>query len=263
MLFSPTEIEETVSMFMKQKLDIRCVTMGINLLDCADSDPKRACDKIYDKIMHKAGNLVKVGQDIEKEFGVPIINKRVSVTPIALVAGASNAKSYVDYCKTLDRAAKDLGINFLGGFSALVQKGITPADRTLIESIPEALASTDFVCSSVNVGTTKNGINMDAVKLMGETIVKTADISKNLPINGCAKLVVFCNAPEDNPFMAGAFHGPGEGDSVINVGVSGPGVILAAAREYKGRPINELVSKKWPLRLLVWVSLLVQKQQSA
>ena len=240
MIFSPTEIQETVSMFMKQKLDIRCVTMGINLLDCADSDEKKSCDKIYDKIMKKAGNLVKVGQDIEKEFGVPIINKRISVTPIALVAGASNAKSYVDYCKTLDRCAKELGVNFIGGFSALVQKGITPADRTLIESIPEALATTDFVCSSVNVGTTKNGINMDAVKLMGETIVKTSEVSKDLPINGCAKLVVFCNAPEDNPFMAGAFHGPGEGDSVINVGVSGPGVILAAAREYKGQPINVL-----------------------
>ena len=240
MIFSPTEIQETVSMFMKQKLDIRCVTMGINLLDCADSDAKKSCAKIYDKIMKKAGNLVKVGQDIEKEFGVPIINKRISVTPIALVAGASDAKSYVEYCKTLDKCAKELGVNFIGGFSALVQKGITPADRILIDSIPEALAQTDFVCSSVNVGTTKNGINMDAVKLMGETIVKTAEISKTLPINGCAKLVVFCNAPEDNPFMAGAFHGPGEGDCVINVGVSGPGVILAAAREYKGKPINEL-----------------------
>lgn len=234
MLFSPVEIQETVSMFMKQKLDIRCVTMGINLLDCADSDSKSACQKIYDKIMKKAGNLVKVGQDIEKEFGVPIINKRISVTPIALVAGSSNADNYVEYCKTLDKCAKELGINFIGGFSALVQKGITPADKILIDSIPEALAQTDFVCSSVNVGTTKNGINMDAVKLMGETIVKTSERTKNLPINGCAKLVVFCNAPEDNPFMAGAFHGPGEGDSVINVGVSGPGVILAAAKEYKG-----------------------------
>ncbi|MBQ0003101.1 MAG: PFL family protein [Treponema sp.] len=240
MIFSPVEIQETVNMFMRQKLDIRCITMGISLLDCADSDAKKACDKIYDKIMHKAGNLVKTGEDIEKEFGVPIINKRISVTPIALVAGASNAKSYVDYCKTLDRCAKELGVNFLGGFSALVQKGITPADRILIDSIPEALATTDFVCSSVNVGSTKSGINMDAVKLMGETIVKTAEVSKNCEVNGCAKLVVFCNAPEDNPFMAGAFHGPGEGDSVINVGVSGPGVILAAAKEYKGQPINVL-----------------------
>ena len=240
MLFSPNEIQETVNMFMRQKLDIRCITMGISLMDCADSDVDRACQKIYDKIMKKAGNLVKVGQDIEKEFGVPIINKRISVTPIALVAGASNAKNYVPYIKTLDRCAHELGVNFIGGFSALVQKGITPADRILIDSIPEALATTDFVCSSVNVGSTKSGINMDAVKLMGETIVKTAEVSKTCEVNGCAKLVVFCNAPEDNPFMAGAFHGPGEGDCVINVGVSGPGVILAAAREYKGRPINEL-----------------------
>ena len=183
MLFSPVEIQETVSMFMKQKLDIRCVTMGISLLDCACEDPKRACTKIYDKIMKKAGNLVKVGQDIEKEFGVPIINKRISVTPIALVAGASSATSYVDYCKTLDTCAKELGVNFIGGFSALVQKGITPADRILIESIPEALATTDFVCSSVNVGTTKNGINMDAVKLMGEIICKTAERSKSCDVN--------------------------------------------------------------------------------
>lgn len=240
MIFSPIEIEETVNMFMRQKLDVRCITMGISLLDCADSDAKKANQKIYDKIMRYAGNLVHVGQDIEKEFGVPIINKRISVTPIALIAGASGEKSYVEYCRTLDKCAKELGVNFIGGFSALVQKGITPADRILIDSIPEALATTNFVCSSVNVGTTKNGINMDAVKIMGETIKKTAEVSRNCEINGCAKLVVFTNAPEDNPFMAGAFHGPGEGDAVINVGVSGPGVILAAAREYKGRPINEL-----------------------
>ena len=240
MLFTPVEIQETVNMFMQQKLDVRCITMGISLLDCADSDVKKANQKIYDKIMKKAGNLVKTGQDIEKEFGVPIINKRVSVTPISLVAGASNATSYEEYCRTLDRCAKELGINFIGGFSALVQKGITPADRILIESIPEALATTDFVCSSVNVGSTKSGINMDAVKLMGEIIKKTAEASKDCAVNGCSKLVVFCHAPEDNPFMAGAFHGPGEGDAVINVGVSGPGVILAAAKDYKGRPINEL-----------------------
>ena len=240
MIFSPVEIEETVNMFMRQKLDVRCVTMGISLLDCADSSMKNSCSKIYDKIIHKAANLVKVGQDIEKEYGVPIINKRISVTPIALVAGASGATSYVEYCKTLDKCAKELGVNFLGGFSALVPKGITPADKILMESIPEALASTDFVCSSVNVGSTKSGINMDAVKIMGEVIKQTAEASKNCECNGCAKLVVFCNAPEDNPFMAGAFHGPGEADSVINVGVSGPGVILAAAREFKGRPLNEL-----------------------
>ena len=240
MIFSPVEIQETVNMFMRHKLDIRCITMGISLLDCADSDANKACEKIYNKIMKKAGNLVKVGQDIEKEFGVPIINKRISVTPIALVAGASNAKNYVPYIKTLDRCAKELGVNFIGGFSALVQKGITPADRILIDSIPEALASTECVCSSVNVGSTKSGINMDAVKLMGETIRKTAEATAERDSIGCSKLVVFCNAPEDNPFMAGAFHGPGEDDCVINVGVSGPGVILAAAREYKGKPINEL-----------------------
>ncbi|MCR4790958.1 MAG: PFL family protein [Treponemataceae bacterium] len=240
MIFSPVEVQETVNMFMRQKLDIRCITMGISLLDCACTDSKLACDKIYDKIMKKAGNLVKVGQDIEKEFGVPIINKRISVTPIALVAGASDAKSYVPYIKTLDKCAKELGVNFIGGFSALVQKGITPADEILIDSIPEALATTDYVCSSVNVGSTKSGINMDAVKLMGETIRKTAEATADRDSLGCSKLVVFCNAVEDNPFMAGAFHGPGEGDCVINVGVSGPGVILAAAREYKGKPINEL-----------------------
>ena len=240
MIFSPVEIQETVNMFMRHKLDIRCITMGISLLDCADSDANKACEKIYNKIMKKAGNLVKVGQDIEKEFGVPIINKRISVTPIALVAGASDAKNYVPYIKTLDRCAKELGVNFIGGFSALVQKGITPADRILIDSIPEALASTECVCSSVNVGSTKSGINMDAVKLMGETIRNTAEATADRDSIGCSKLVVFCNAPEDNPFMAGAFHGPGEDDCVINVGVSGPGVILAAAREYKGKPINEL-----------------------
>ena len=240
MIFTAGEIQETVNMFRHQKLDVRCITMGISLLDCAAESSKTACTRIYDKIMKKAGKLVSVGQDREKEFGVPIINKRISVTPIALVAGASDAKSYVEYCRTLDKCAKELGVNFIGGFSALVQKGITPADRILIDSIPEALATTDFVCSSVNVGTTKNGINMDAVKLMGEIIVKTAQATADRDSLGCSKLVVFCNAPEDNPFMAGAFHGPGEGDSVINVGVSGPGVILAAAREYKGRPINEL-----------------------
>lgn len=240
MLFTPVEIQETVNMFMQQKLDVRCITMGISLFDCADSDEKKANQKIYDKIMKKAGKLVKTGEDIEKEFGVPIINKRVSVTPISLIAGASGAKSYVSYCKTLDKCARELGINFIGGFSALVQKGITPADKILIESIPESLATTDFVCSSVNAGSTKSGINMNAVKLMGDIIKKTAEESKGCAVNGCSKLVVFCNAPEDNPFMAGAFHGPGEADCVINVGVSGPGVILAACKDYKGRPINEL-----------------------
>lgn len=240
MLFTSGEIQETVNMFRHENLDVRCITMGISLLDCADEDSKKACRKIYDKIMKQAGKLVPVGQDIEKEFGVPIINKRISVTPIALVAGASKAASYVEYCRTLDRCASELGVNFIGGFSALVQKGMTNADRILIDSIPEALATTNCVCSSINVGSTKSGINMDAVKLLGETIVKTAEATKENDSIGCSKLVVFCNAPEDNPFMAGAFHGPGEGNAVLNVGVSGPGVILAAAREYRGRPINEL-----------------------
>lgn len=240
MIFSPVEIEETVNMFMRHKLDVRAITMGISLRDCACEDGKKSRQKVYDKIMRYAGNLVRVGQDIEKEFGVPIINKRVSVTPVSMVAEPSGEKSYVEWAVVLDKAAKELNIDFVGGFSALVQKGITPGDRTLIESIPEALNATERVCSSVNVGTTKNGINMDAVKLMGEIIKRTAEVSRDKPVNGCAKLVVFTNAPEDNPFMAGAFHGPGEGDAVLNVGVSGPGVILAAAREYKGRPINEL-----------------------
>ncbi len=240
MIFSPVEVEETVNMFMRHKLDVRAITMGISLRDCACEDGKKSRQKMYDKIMRNAGNLVRVGQDIEKEFGVPIINKRISVTPISMVAEPSGEKSYVEWAVTLDKIAKELNVDFVGGFSAVVQKGITPGDRTLIESIPEALNATERVCSSVNVGTTKNGINMDAVKLMGEIIKRTAEVSKDKPVNGCAKLVVFTNAPEDNPFMAGAFHGPGEGDAVLNVGVSGPGVILAAAREFKGRPINEL-----------------------
>lgn len=240
MLFSGKEIEETVAMFMRQKLDIRCITLGLSLLDCADSDIKVACQKIYDKVMAKAARLVMVGEEIESEFGVPIINKRISVTPISLVAAASGAKSYVPYCQTLDRCAKDLGVNFIGGFSALVQKGVTASDGVLIKSIPEALATTDFVCSSVNVGSTKSGINMDAVALMGEAIKKTAEMTRDRDSIGCAKLVVFCNAVEDNPFMAGAMHGVGESDAVLNVGVSGPGVILAAVREYKGLPLHEV-----------------------
>ena len=225
---------------MRQKLDVRAITMGISLRDCACDDGKKSRQKMYDKIMKRAENLVKVGQDIEKEFGVPIINKRISVTPISLVAEPSGEKSYVEWAVTLDKIAKELGVDFVGGFSALVQKGITPGDKVLIESIPDALNETERVCSSVNVGSTKSGINMNAVKLMGEIIKRTAEVSKDKPVNGCAKLVVFTNAPEDNPFMAGAFHGPGEGDCVLNVGVSGPGVILAAAKEFKGKPINEL-----------------------
>ena len=240
MIFSPVEIQETVNMFMRQKLDVRAITMGISLRDCACEDGKKSRQRMYDKIMKYAGNLVKVGKEIESEFGVPIINKRIAVTPISLVAEPSGEDNYVEWAITLDKIAKELNVDFVGGFSALVQKGITPGDMKLIKSIPEALAVTDRVCSSVNVGTTKNGINMDAVKLMGEIVREAAEKTKERDSIGCSKLLIFCNAPEDNPFMAGAFHGPGEGDAVLSVGVSGPGVILAAAKEYKGKPIDVL-----------------------
>ncbi|HPJ01198.1 MAG TPA: DUF711 family protein, partial [Enterococcus sp.] len=217
------QILETIRMVEEENLDIRTITMGISLLDCMDADVDAACEKIYQKITTRAKDLVKVGEAIEMEYGIPIINKRISVTPIAIVASASRASSEecVKFAKTLDRAAQTVGVNFIGGYSALVEKGYQGADRALIESIPQALAETSFVCSSVNIGSTKTGINMDAVKLMGETIKNTAEASDM----GCAKLVVFANAVEDNPFMAGAFHGVGEADCVINVGVSGPGVV--------------------------------------
>jgi len=240
MIFSPVEIQQTVNMFMRQKLDVRAITMGISLRDCACEDGKKSRQRIYDKVMRYAGNLVKVGREIETEFGVPIINKRIAVTPISLVAEPSGEDNYIEWAVTLDKIAKELNVDFVGGFSALVQKGMTPGDITLINSIPHALAITDRVCASINLGTTKSGINMDAVKIMGDIVKKTAEATKDRDGIGCAKLVVFCNAPEDNPFMAGAFHGTGEGDAVISVGVSGPGVILAAAKEYKGRPIDEL-----------------------
>lgn len=238
MIFSPVEVQETVDMFMRNKLDVRAITLGISLRDCACSSGKESRRRMYDKIMKYAGNLVTVGKQIESEFGVPIINKRVAVTPISLVAEPSGEKDYVEWAITLDKIAKELNIDFIGGFSALVQKGITPGDRTLIESIPEALAVTDRVCSSINLGTTKSGINMDAVKDMGRIIQATAQRTKDSDGLGCAKLVVFCNAPEDNPFMAGAFHGPGEGDAVLSVGVSGPGVVAAACKEYRGEPLD-------------------------
>ncbi len=220
------EIVETIKMIEEQNLDIRTITMGISLLDCASSDAKTACVKIYDKITRCAKDLVTTGEQIESEYGIPIINKRISVTPISLVAQASDAVDYTPFAQALDKAANEVGVNFIGGFSALVQKGYTEGDRRLIESIPTALASTGKVCSSVCVGTTKAGINMDAVAQMGRIIKKTADISENAM--GCAKLVVFENAVEDNPFMAGAFHGVGEPECVINVGVSGPGVVKRA-----------------------------------
>jgi len=224
------DIMETVNMIAEENLDIRTITMGISLLDCADSDAKAACDKIYEKITRLAGNLVQVGCDIENEYGIPIINKRISVTPIAMIAAASGADPII-YAKTLQRAADATGVNFIGGYSALVHKGFSAGDLALINSIPEALSETTNICSSVNIGSTKSGINMDAVKLMGQIVKKSALITSDRNCIGPAKLVVFCNAPEDNPFMAGAFHGIGEPDCVINVGVSGPGVVHSALKK--------------------------------
>lgn len=232
------KIIETIEMIEKEKLDVRTITMGISLLDCVDSDGEKCREKIYEKITTKAANLVKVGEDIEKEFGIPIINKRISVTPIALIAGATNDTDYVEFAKTLDRAAKTVGVNFIGGFSALVHKGYTKGDRILIQSIPEALNVTERVCSSINIGSSKVGINMDAVREMGHVIKKTAELTADRDGLGCAKFVVFANAVEDNPFMAGAFHGVGEGDCVINVGVSGPGVVKCALEKVKGESFD-------------------------
>ena len=228
------QIYETSHMISNENLDVRTITMGISLLDCIDSDSTVACQKIYNKITTKAKNLVKVGQQIEAEYGIPIANKRVTVTPISLIAVASQDHDYVKYAKTLDRAAKTLGIDFIGGYSALVQKGYQTGDRTLIASLPEALAETDFVCASVNVGSTRSGINMDAVAQMGEVVVA----GSKLDMMTNAKLVIFCNAVEDNPFMAGGFHGVGEPDVVINVGVSGPGVIKTALEKVKGESMD-------------------------
>ncbi len=236
------EVIETNNMIEQDKLDVRTITMGISLLDCMDSSLDKLCENIYNKITKYAGSLVKTGEDISKEFGIPIVNKRVSVTPIALV-GSSACKSsgdFVKVAKTLDRAAKDIGINFLGGYSALVSKGMTPSERLLIESIPEALSTTDIICSSVNVGSTKTGLNMDAVRLMGSIIKKTALATKDNDSFGCVKLVVFCNAPDDNPFMAGAFHGVTEADAIINVGVSGPGVVKSAIEKVRGENFEVL-----------------------
>ena len=222
------DILETINMIDNENLDVRTITMGISLLDCIDPDANRACDKIYDKICRYAQNLVKTGEDISKEYGIPIINKRISVTPISMIAGANPGVNPVRFALALDRAAQTVGVNFIGGYSALVHKGFSPGDYALIESIPEALSRTDFVCSSVNIGSTKAGINMDAVAKMGGIVRKVAKLTADRDCIGAAKLVVFCNAPEDNPFMAGAFHGTGEPDCEINVGVSGPGVVRAA-----------------------------------
>ena len=221
------DIMETVQMIEEEHLDIRTITMGISLLSCCDPDIDRSCQKVYDKITTYAKNLVQVGEQIEAEYGIPIINKRISVTPIAMLVAASGGDP-VKYALTLDRAAKEVGVNFIGGYSALVHKGFAAGDKELIESIPRALAQTEFVCSSVNIGSTKTGINMDAVGVMGKVVCEAARLTADWDCIGAAKLVVFCNAPEDNPFMAGAFHGPGEPECVINVGVSGPGVVRAA-----------------------------------
>ncbi|MBC8579333.1 PFL family protein [Zhenhengia yiwuensis] len=232
-MISRFEVQETNKMIQEANLDIRTITMGISLLDCISGDMDKLCENIYNKITTCAKDLVSVGEQISKKYGIPIVNKRISVTPIALVAGATKATSYVPIAKTLDRAAEAAGVNFIGGFSALVQKGMSPADRVLIESIPEALSVTERVCSSINVGCTKSGINMDAVKLIGEVIKQTAEYTADRESIGCAKFVVFCNAPDDNPFMAGAFHGVGEHDTVINVGVSGPGVVKKALEQVR------------------------------
>ena len=236
------EVHETNQMIEQENLDVRTITMGINLLDCSDADLRTCCNKIYRKITTLAKDLVKVGNDISHEFGVPIVNKRVSITPISLV-GSSCCKSpsdYVEIANTLNRAAAELGINFMGGYSAIVSKGMTPSDELLIRSIPRALAETDFLCSSVVVGGTKTGINMDAVRLMGDIVKQTAEKTKNRDSIGCAKLVVLCNAPDDNPFMAGAFHGVSEDDAIINVGVSGPGVVKYALEQIHGESFEVL-----------------------
>ena len=240
MMYSPLEIKETVDMFMRYKLDVRAITMGISLRDCAGPSGVESRRRMREKLLRVAGNLVKVGREIEAEFGVPIINKRIAVTPISLVAESSDETDFTPWAQTLDEVAIELGIDFVGGFSALVQKGMTSGDIRLLESIPRALAVTNRVCSSVNLGTTKNGINMDAVKKMGQIIKATAAATADRDGLGCAKLVVFCNAPEDNPFMAGAFHGVGEGEAVLSVGVSGPGVIKAACEQYRGAPLDVL-----------------------
>ena len=238
-MISTNEILETIKMIQEESLDIRTITMGISLLDCADSDIDRSCEKIYQKITTRARDLVKVGEEIEGKYGIPIINKRISVTPIAMLLGASGGDP-VKYARTLQRCAETVGVNFIGGYGALVQKGFGPGDLELIESIPDALRVTDRLCSSVNIGSTKAGINMDAVRLMGQIIRQSAENTADRDCVGPSKLVVFCNAPEDNPFMAGAFHGVGEPDCVIHVGVSGPGVVRAALSKMEGGDLTDV-----------------------
>ncbi len=236
------EVNETNNMITQEKLDVRTITMGISLLDCIDSSVEKVCENVYNKITTLAKNLVSTGKDIEKEYGIPIVNKRISVTPIALVGSAAckTTDDFVEIAKSLDRAAKEVGVNFLGGYSALVSKGMTKAEELLIRSIPKALAVTERVCSSVNIGSTKTGINMDAVRLMGNIVKEAAEYTKDQDSLGCAKLVVFCNAPDDNPLMAGAFHGVTEADAIINVGVSGPGVVMHAISQVRGQNFEVL-----------------------
>ena len=265
-MISNWEVIETNHMIEKEKLDVRTITIGISLLDCIDSDLDKLNEKIYNKITTVAKDLVKVGQEIEKDYCIPIVNKRISVTPIALVGGAAckTPEDFVTIAKTLDRAAHTVGINFIGGYSALVSKGMTPAEENLIRSIPQAIASTELVCSSVNVGSTKTGINMDAVRLIGEMIKETAELTKENDSLGCAKFVVFCNAPDDNPFMAGAFHGVTEADAIINVGVSGPGVVKTALEKVRGESFEVLCEtiKKTAFKV-TRVGQLVAKEASA
>ena len=241
-MINVSEVVETNEMIEKENLDVRTITLGISLLDCISSDLEQLNKKIYDKIYNAAKDLVKTGDQISREFGIPIVNKRISVTPIALIGGAAckSPEDFASIARTLDKVAHDVGVNFIGGYSALVSKGMTPADKLLIESIPLALSTTELVCSSINVGSTKTGINMDAVRLMGTIVKKTAEATKENDSLGCAKLVIFCNAPDDNPFMAGAFHGVTEADKIINVGVSGPGVVKTALEKVRGENFEVL-----------------------
>ena len=263
-MLNQREIKETLHMIDSENLDIRTITMGVSLRSCAHSDPKIAAQKMYDKICRSAEHLVPVGQEIEREMGIPIVNKRISVTPMAIAAEACDTEDYTIFAQVMDRAAKTCGVNFIGGFTALVQKGLTIGDRRLIASIPEALATTDFVCSSVNIGSTRAGINMDAVRLMGQTIKATAERTKDNDGLGCAKLVVFANAVEDNPFMAGAFHGVGEPECVINVGVSGPGVVHHALKDLQGQPFDVVAEtiKKTAFKITRMGQLVAQEASS-
>ncbi len=257
-MITTNEILETIEMISQQHLDIRTITMGISLRDCGHPDVKVCCGKIYDKITRCAKDLVKTGEDIEREFGIPIVNKRVSVTPVAVACECCDTEDYAPIATALDRAAAEVGVNFIGGFSALVQKGFTRGDRRLIRAIPEALTATERVCSSVNVASTRAGINMDAVAIMGRVIKRTAEMSRG---QGCAKLVVFCNAVEDNPFMAGAFHGVGEPECVVNVGVSGPGVVHSALQKVKGQSFDVVAEtvKKTAFRVTRMGELVAQE----